>query len=88
MGIERKSQIVALFDSMGNGAIFDEDGATRFVLAKNFRGIFNYCLPRHLPFKFPIISAGCPTIRLVEFGGIILQDCRSRGCGTPTKRNQ
>ncbi|XP_034183601.2 uncharacterized protein LOC117605908 [Osmia lignaria lignaria] len=28
MGIERKSQIVALFDSMGNGAIFDEDGAT------------------------------------------------------------
>ncbi|XP_017791541.1 PREDICTED: uncharacterized protein LOC108573589 [Habropoda laboriosa] len=29
MGVERKSQIVAVFDSVGNGAIFDEDGATR-----------------------------------------------------------
>ncbi|CAK9801588.1 hypothetical protein ANTQUA_LOCUS2902 [Anthophora quadrimaculata] len=29
MGVERKSQIVAVFDSVGNGAIFDENGATR-----------------------------------------------------------
>ncbi|XP_076168414.1 uncharacterized protein LOC143147220 [Ptiloglossa arizonensis] len=29
VGVERKSQIVAVFDTMGNGAVFDEDGATR-----------------------------------------------------------
>ncbi|XP_031831054.2 uncharacterized protein LOC116426361 [Nomia melanderi] len=29
VGVERKSQIVGVFDTMGNGAVFDEDGATR-----------------------------------------------------------
>ncbi|XP_076246493.1 uncharacterized protein LOC143186671 [Calliopsis andreniformis] len=29
VGVERESQIVAVFDTMGNGAVFDEDGATR-----------------------------------------------------------
>ncbi|XP_078032730.1 uncharacterized protein LOC144467689 [Augochlora pura] len=43
MGVERKSQIVGVFDTVGNGAVFDEDGATRYVTEKNFPGIFNYC---------------------------------------------
>lgn len=76
MGVKRDSQIVAVFDTVGNGAVFDEDGATRFVLEKNFAGIFNYCRSRHLPFKFPIVSAGCRTTRLEEFGGIIRQEYR------------
>lgn len=29
MGVKRKSQIIAVFDTMGNGAVFDEDGKTR-----------------------------------------------------------
>ncbi|XP_076381147.1 uncharacterized protein LOC117220075 isoform X7 [Megalopta genalis] len=29
VGVERKSQIVGVFDTVGNGAVFDEDGATR-----------------------------------------------------------
>ncbi|XP_043257751.1 uncharacterized protein LOC122400375 [Colletes gigas] len=29
VGVERKSEIVAVFDTTGNGAVFDEDGATR-----------------------------------------------------------
>ncbi|XP_033307204.1 uncharacterized protein LOC117209360 [Bombus bifarius] len=29
MGVKRGSQIVAVFDTVGNGAVFDEDGATR-----------------------------------------------------------
>ncbi|XP_026672595.1 uncharacterized protein LOC108628860 [Ceratina calcarata] len=29
MGVERKSQIVAVFDTIGNGVVLDEDGATR-----------------------------------------------------------
>lgn len=43
MGVERESQIVAVFDTVGNGAVFNEDGATRSVTEKNFPGIFNYC---------------------------------------------
>lgn len=29
MGVKRKSQIIAVFDTMGNGAVFDEEGKTR-----------------------------------------------------------
>ncbi|XP_076303712.1 uncharacterized protein LOC143221931 [Lasioglossum baleicum] len=29
VGVERKSQIVGVFDTVGNGAVFDEDAATR-----------------------------------------------------------
>ncbi|XP_017759043.1 PREDICTED: uncharacterized protein LOC108549967 [Eufriesea mexicana] len=29
IGVKRRSQIVAIFDTIGNGAVFDEDGATR-----------------------------------------------------------
>ncbi|XP_076381143.1 uncharacterized protein LOC117220075 isoform X3 [Megalopta genalis] len=49
VGVERKSQIVGVFDTVGNGAVFDEDGATRYVTEKNFTGIFNYCRPETPP---------------------------------------
>ena len=29
MGVKRGSQIVAVFDTVGNGAVFNDDGATR-----------------------------------------------------------
>nr|XP_012144368.1 PREDICTED: uncharacterized protein LOC100876564 [Megachile rotundata] len=50
LGIERKSQIVALFDSMGNGAIFNEDGATR--LSYNQIGGIWRDNPAGLPFTW------------------------------------
>lgn len=45
LGIERESQILALFDSMGNGVVLDEDGTTRYVnkKKKNLQRMFNYC---------------------------------------------
>lgn len=45
VGVDSDSQIVAVFDTMGNGAVFDENGVTRFVREKNLAGIFNYCRP-------------------------------------------
>ncbi|XP_043516080.1 uncharacterized protein LOC122531873 [Frieseomelitta varia] len=49
VGVERGSQIVAVFDTMGNGAVLDEDGAMRSVFEKNLAGIFNYCRARSTP---------------------------------------
>lgn len=31
MGVKRRPQIIAVFDTMGNGAVFDEEGKTRSV---------------------------------------------------------
>ena len=31
MGVKRRPQIIAVFDTMGNGAVFDEEGGTRSV---------------------------------------------------------
>lgn len=31
LGIERESQVLAIFDTMGYGVVFDEDGAARYV---------------------------------------------------------
>ena len=49
VGVERGSKIVAVFDTMGNGAVLDEDGATRSVFEKNLAGIFNYCRAHSTP---------------------------------------
>lgn len=36
LGIGRGSQILAIFDTMGHGVVFDVDGAARFVRKKEF----------------------------------------------------
>lgn len=44
MGVKRRPQIIAVFDTMGNGAVFDEEGRTRSVFENNsppLFGIFN-----------------------------------------------
>lgn len=43
MAVERGSQILAIFDTMGHGVVFDEDSAARFVRKKNLQRMFNYC---------------------------------------------
>lgn len=43
LAIERESQILAIFDTMGYGVVFDVDGAARSVRKKNLQRMFNYC---------------------------------------------
>lgn len=43
LAIERESQILAIFDTMGYGVVFDIDGVARFVRKKNLQRMFNYC---------------------------------------------
>lgn len=43
LGIGRGSQLLAIFDTMGYGVVFDVDGAARFVRKKNLQRMFNYC---------------------------------------------
>ncbi|XP_066601125.1 uncharacterized protein [Prorops nasuta] len=50
-GIERESQITAIFDSLGNGVVFDEVGATR--LSYNQFGGFSRDYPGRPPYSWP-----------------------------------
>jgi len=84
LAIKRESQILAIFDTMGYGVVFDVDGVARFVRIKNLQRMFNYCRGSSLAcqFRTPITSAGCPTTRSEEFLRIIPPVCPSFGPGT------
>lgn len=58
LGIERGSQILAIFDTMGHGVVFGEDSAARFVPArkKNLQRMFNYCRG----------GSGCSPFRILQ----------------------
>lgn len=90
MAIKRESQILAIFDSMGYGVVFDMDGAARFVRKKNLQRMFNYCRGGSLvrQFRTPITSAGCPTTRSEEFLRTIPPVCPSFGLGTRIRGNR
>lgn len=69
LSIERVSQILPIFDSIGNGVIFNENDTARYAPKKNLQRMFNYCRGSVLArqFRTPITSASCPTTRSVEF---------------------
>ncbi|CAL7943772.1 unnamed protein product [Xylocopa violacea] len=50
MGVERRSQILAVFDTVGNGAVFNENGATR--LSYNQIGGISRDNPTGVPFMW------------------------------------
>jgi len=87
LGIERASQILVIFDTMGNGVVFDEDGTVRYARKKNLQRMFNYYRGSALArqFRTPITSADCPTTRSVEFLRTIPPFCPSSGPGTPVR---
>jgi hypothetical protein len=88
MGIEREPQILGIFDTMGNGVVFDEDGTARLVWRKRiYKRMFNYTVGGALArqFRTPITSAGCPTTRSEEFLRTIPLDGPSFGPGTSVR---
>lgn len=92
LGIGRGSQILAIFDTMGYGVVFDVDGAARFVREKR---TYKECLitveeaslarPIH---AIPITFAGCPITRSEEFLRTIPRACPSFGLGMPSRESR
>ncbi|RLU14793.1 hypothetical protein DMN91_012680 [Ooceraea biroi] len=78
VGIEREPQILAIFDTMGNGVVFDEDGAARLVPRKRiYKRMFNYTVEGALVRQFQDSNYFC-RLSYNQIGGIFTDNPTGR----------